>query len=226
MKKYIIGALFGFLLSIAFTAGAAEIKNIMIGKVIQGSFPLIIDGVQAEKDVIVVDKTSYIPVKVAGELFGYDVSFIDSTVKLNPIEGIVNSDKLIELQLAELAKKEQKDMDDEAQLKNEKEKERLQIRLDELHKKGEELLKADEERAYKFKKEELLTQIKYRENDVKTQEAHVKEAYDFNAAHPNGDMKIDPTYAETNLAVAKVELAKWQAQLELLELEYLELTNP
>lgn len=86
MKKYIVGALFGFLL--AFTVSAhAEVVN-MFGKVVDGSFPLVINGQKAEKDVVTIEGTSYIPVRSAGALFGYDVSFIDSQVILKKKVGV------------------------------------------------------------------------------------------------------------------------------------------
>jgi hypothetical protein len=91
MKKYIVGALFGFLLSLAFSAHA-EVAS-LIGKVVEGSFPLQINGQKSEKDAVVIDGTSYIPVRSAGELFGYDVSFVDSKVILKVKEGAVKLDQ-------------------------------------------------------------------------------------------------------------------------------------
>lgn len=74
MKRIIFGILIGAVLTLTTSAYAEEIES-MIGKVVQGSFPLTIDGKRAEKDVLVIDGTSYIPVRAASELFGYDVLF-------------------------------------------------------------------------------------------------------------------------------------------------------
>jgi hypothetical protein len=74
MKKYVLGMLIGIGLSLGVTAYAADIVS-LIGKKVDGSFPLIINNVRAEKDVLVIDGTSYLPVRSAAALFGYDVSF-------------------------------------------------------------------------------------------------------------------------------------------------------
>ncbi|WP_135552131.1 hypothetical protein [Paenibacillus cymbidii] len=85
MKRYIIGAIFGFLLAIATTAYADDIKETaasLIGKKVEGTFPVQINGKQAEKDAIVIDGTSYLPVRSASELFGFDVDFKDNNILL------------------------------------------------------------------------------------------------------------------------------------------------
>jgi hypothetical protein len=74
MKKIILGMLIGIGLSLGVTAYADDIVS-LIGKKVDGSFPLIINNVRADKDVLVIDGTSYLPVRSAAALFGYDVSF-------------------------------------------------------------------------------------------------------------------------------------------------------
>lgn len=74
VKKLLIGIMIGLIMSVPVTAFADEIQS-MIGKVVEGTFPLKIDGQRAERDVLVIDGTSYIPVRAASELFGYDVLF-------------------------------------------------------------------------------------------------------------------------------------------------------
>jgi hypothetical protein len=74
MKKFVLGMLIGIGLSLGVTAYAADIVS-LIGKKVDGSFPLIINNVRADKDVLVIDGTSYLPVRSAAALFGYDVSF-------------------------------------------------------------------------------------------------------------------------------------------------------
>jgi hypothetical protein len=83
MKKIIAGILIGISLSLGVTAYADNIVS-LIGKKVDGSFPLIINNVRADKDVLVIDGTSYLPVRSAAALFGYDVSFnADLMVVLN-----------------------------------------------------------------------------------------------------------------------------------------------
>src|ERR1700730_15033832 len=74
MKKIVLGMLIGIGLSLGVTAYADDIVS-LIGKKVDGSFPLIINNVRADKDVLVIDSTSYLPVRSAAALFGYDVSF-------------------------------------------------------------------------------------------------------------------------------------------------------
>ena len=55
----------------------------LIGEKVDGVSPLMIDGNRAAKDVIVINGTSYLTVRVSGEMFGYDVDYEDGTVLLN-----------------------------------------------------------------------------------------------------------------------------------------------
>lgn len=73
MRKYIIGALIGFSLSFAISAHAA-VEN-LIGRVVEGVFPVKVNGVQIEKQAIVIDGTSYLPVRAIGDALGLDVTF-------------------------------------------------------------------------------------------------------------------------------------------------------
>jgi hypothetical protein len=73
MRKYMIGALFGFIL--AFTVSAhAEVTN-MIGKVIDGAFPVKVNGTTLQNQALVIEGTSYLPVREFAESLGMDVKF-------------------------------------------------------------------------------------------------------------------------------------------------------
>jgi hypothetical protein len=74
MKKMMIGLILGIGLTLGISVYADEIVS-LVGKKVDGSFPLIINNIRADKDVLVIDGTSYIPVRSASTLFGYDVSF-------------------------------------------------------------------------------------------------------------------------------------------------------
>ncbi|MEW9700436.1 hypothetical protein [Paenibacillus sp. SI8] len=74
MKKYVIGGIAGFLMATALSAHAAEITTI-VGKTIQGVFPFRIEGKTLDTPAIVVDGTSYLPIRAFGEATGYDASF-------------------------------------------------------------------------------------------------------------------------------------------------------
>jgi hypothetical protein len=73
MRKYIIGCLIGFVLSIGVGAHA-EVVN-MIGQVIDGAFKVKVNGVELANQAIVVQGTSYLPVREFGEATGYNVGF-------------------------------------------------------------------------------------------------------------------------------------------------------
>jgi hypothetical protein len=82
MKRgFSLGLILGLVMALPITAFGSEVIS-MIGKKVDGQFPLIINGVQTEKPAVSIEGTSYIPVRSAGELFGYDVSFVDSEVIL------------------------------------------------------------------------------------------------------------------------------------------------
>lgn len=85
MKKFIVGLISGMVLTLSISTYAEEIES-YIGKIVEGQFPVIIDGQRADKPGLVIEGTTYLPIRSAGELFGYDVSFIDSQVILNKNE--------------------------------------------------------------------------------------------------------------------------------------------
>jgi hypothetical protein len=83
MRKYLIGTIFGFALAFSLSAHADDIKS-LIGKSVQGSFPVTIEGRSLDKQAIVIDGTSYLPVKSFGDAVGYDAKFnASSGITLN-----------------------------------------------------------------------------------------------------------------------------------------------
>lgn len=76
MKKYghiTLGILIGFALSFAVGAHAEVVK--MIDKVVEGTFPVSIQGKKLDVDAVVIEGSTYLPVRVLGEATGYDVKF-------------------------------------------------------------------------------------------------------------------------------------------------------
>lgn len=82
MKKFMTGLIAGMLIMVSMTTFAEEIES-YIGKVIEGQFPVIVDGQKVDKPGLVIEGTTYLPVRATAELFGYDIAFIDSQVILN-----------------------------------------------------------------------------------------------------------------------------------------------
>jgi len=86
MRKYLIGAIAGFFLSFSFTVYGEEIAS-LVGREIQGEFPVRVDGELLKNKAIVVDGTSYLPVREFGEKLGYEVDFDpEEGVTLNKME--------------------------------------------------------------------------------------------------------------------------------------------
>lgn len=78
-KHLTIGVIIGFVLSFAVAANAEEIKS-YIGMKVEGQLPITIDGEVVENPGIVVDQTTYVPLRVAGKLFGYNTAYVDGEV--------------------------------------------------------------------------------------------------------------------------------------------------
>ncbi len=78
MKKSIIGLVVGLIVGFTLSASA----NSMLGKTVDIIYPLFIDGVRCQVDAITIEGTSYIPVRSAGEMFGYDVNFANEVITL------------------------------------------------------------------------------------------------------------------------------------------------
>lgn len=73
MKKYIIGGIVGAALTVGITAHA-EVGS-MIGKVVDGVFQVKLDGEVLNTKAIVIEGTSYLPVREFSEKLGYEVTF-------------------------------------------------------------------------------------------------------------------------------------------------------
>lgn len=74
MKKFVIGLVLGLMLAIPVGAHA-EVTS-LINQVVQGMFPVTIDG-KSLGSAIVVDNKTYLPVRDFGEAVGYKVTFTD-----------------------------------------------------------------------------------------------------------------------------------------------------
>ena len=75
MRKYIIGAMFGFSIALCFNTSAAEVVESVIGKSVTGTFPVTVEGERLSKDAVVIDNSTYLPVRDFGEAIGYNVNF-------------------------------------------------------------------------------------------------------------------------------------------------------
>ena len=74
MKKYVIGAIIGALLSFSTSVYGEGLAD-LIGKKVDGTLPFKINGKKSDKDVIVIEGTSYMPIRASAELFSYDIEY-------------------------------------------------------------------------------------------------------------------------------------------------------
>lgn len=74
MRKFMLGLLFGIALAITSTTYADEIKS-MVGKNVQGEFPVYINGLELDTSAVVIDGTSFLPVRKISEYTNYDIGF-------------------------------------------------------------------------------------------------------------------------------------------------------
>lgn len=118
MRKYIIGTIFGFLLAVTTSVYANDVTT-LIGKTIQAEFPVTINGKVLEKKALVIDGTSYVPLRIIGEAIGYESSFntdLGITFKLSEANKMANQ-KTVEQYKVE-AKQEEDTMNKKVTQKN------------------------------------------------------------------------------------------------------------
>jgi hypothetical protein len=91
MKKLsvlILGIIIGVALAVTSSVYADDIQS-LVGKAIQGEFPVKLDGKTLNKKAVVIDGSSYLPVRVIGDAIGYDVTFdAELGIKLTKKAGV------------------------------------------------------------------------------------------------------------------------------------------
>lgn len=76
-----IGLISGMLLTLSFSAAAEEVQN-LIGKTVESQVSVNIDGKDLDTSGIIVDGSSFAPVRAIGEAAGLNVDFQDNKVIL------------------------------------------------------------------------------------------------------------------------------------------------
>lgn len=93
MKKFILGVLVGVSITAAGSAYADDIVESIVGKQVQGSFPVTVDGKKLDTVAAVIDGTSYLPVRAVGEALNKEVTFdADMGIELKGKEAAVVTD--------------------------------------------------------------------------------------------------------------------------------------
>lgn len=114
MKKVVISFFVGFLLAVGASAAYAEVQS-LIGRKIDGQFPLKVGNKLSDIPAITIDGVSYIPLRAAGELFGAKVAWLDGEIIMEP-----NQESVIREDLQELARQQQEEFDRKAREESER----------------------------------------------------------------------------------------------------------
>jgi hypothetical protein len=91
MKKFIFGLILGLVIAIPVGAHGEVVS--MIGKAIEGQFNVTLNGTKLDTPALVVDGTSYLPVRAIGEALGLDVKFdsnLGIELKQKNVESVAN----------------------------------------------------------------------------------------------------------------------------------------
>lgn len=73
MRKYIIGGLVGIVLAVGASAHA-EVEGV-VGKVVDGLLPVKVNGTNLEKQAIIIEGTSYLPVRAVADVLGMEATY-------------------------------------------------------------------------------------------------------------------------------------------------------
>lgn len=204
MRKVIVSFVAGILVAIGTSAAYAEVTS-MIGKQVDGQFPLKIGGELSEVPAITIDGVSYIPLRAAGEIFGAKVSWLDGEIIMEKTNGIGGATPPTAEEMAEIARIEQERLLEETEKKNEilMQKSRLRGEIQTLQ----------------FKINALKREIESREEGMKKMPEYV---FSNGELVPYEGSELQKKHQE-DLAKLKQELADLEAQLADLEQQKAEL---
>ena len=82
MKRLSICLVFVLVLLGATVACAEDVK--MIGKIVDATYPVFINGQELEQNAVAIDGVSYLPVRIAADEFGFNVNFVNKMVVSEP----------------------------------------------------------------------------------------------------------------------------------------------
>lgn len=83
MRKFIVGIVVGIAVTITSTTYADEVIQSLVGKSIQGEFPVYVNGTKLDNPAIVIDGSSYLPLRKVSEIIHYDIKFDDNKKVIN-----------------------------------------------------------------------------------------------------------------------------------------------
>ena len=90
MKKLSVTTIVFILVMSVATVAMADVQG-LVGKVVQGMFPVSLNGSTLEKQAIVIDGTSYLPVRAVADALNMNASFENNTVILKSTNSSVDN---------------------------------------------------------------------------------------------------------------------------------------
>ena len=206
MRKVIVSFVAGLLVAIGVNAAYAEVAT-LIGKQVDGQFPLKIGGELSEVPAITIEGVSYIPLRAAGEIFGAKVAWLDGEVIMEKQQ---SEDYISPEEYAERARIEQERFDQEAKQRAEESLQKSKLR-GEIE--GQIML--------------LQSQIKQKKTEIENREEGLKQMPEYievtrDGAIPYEGSDLQKKHQE-DLANLKAELAELEARLAELEQQKAEL---
>jgi hypothetical protein len=200
VKKIVVSFIVGFLLAIGASVAYAEVQG-MIGKRIDGQFPLKVGDQFTDIPAITIEGVSYIPLRAAGELFGATVAWIDGEISMIPNQKID-----IREDIQEAAQREQEEFERQSRERTE--------RIEQYARARNEI---------KSEIELLQFKIKHLQREIQSREEGLKNPPLFAAPNvPYEGSDLQKKHQE-DLANLKAELADLEAQLAELETQLAEL---
>lgn len=204
MRKVIVSFVAGILVAIGTSAAYAEVTS-MIGKRVDGQFPLKIGGELSEIPAITIEGVSYIPLRAAGDLLGAKVSWLDGEIIMVKTNEMYGETPPTAEEMAEIARIEQERLLQETEKKNE-----VLIQISHLRGKIQTL---------QFKINALKREVESREESLKKMPEYVISNGE-RVLYEGSDLQKKH---QEDLANLKAELAELEAELAELEKQKAEL---
>jgi len=204
MRKVIVSFVAGILVAIGTSAAYAEVTS-MIGKRVDGQFPLKIGGELSEIPAITIEGVSYIPLRAAGDLLGAKVSWLDGEIIMVKTNEMYGETPPTAEEMAEIARIEQERLLQETEKKNE-----VLIQISHLRGKIQTL---------QFKINALKREVESREENLKKMPEYVISNGE-RVLYEGSDLQKKH---QEDLANLKAELAELEAELAELEKQKAEL---
>lgn len=206
MRKIVVSFIAGLLVAIGVNAAYAEVAT-LIGKQVDGQFPLKIGGEMSEIPAITIDGVSYIPLRAAGEIFGANVSWLDGEIIMEYEGHEKDLPSQTHEELSEIARIEQERFDQEAIRRSDE-----MLQKSRLHSQIEGKIMT-----INFQIEQLRHEIESREENLKKPLKYIEPNVPYEGSDLQKQHQEDLENMKAELADLEAQLAELEAQLAELE---------